>query len=231
MAWHHTSGLPAGTGVAPAVVRRVLDRDRPLAAADSLSRAMDQPARARAQTATNLVERAARGDRDAFGQLAARHLEPSFRTALAIVGNEADARDVVQDVFLTAWRELPRLRDLDRFEAWLGRVLVNACRSHLRSRRRTSVRELSVDAFAGEAELAKPDPPRSFDERTAALDVIERAFNRLSIADRSLLVLHHADRRQLSEIAFALGIPVGTVKSRLHAARHSLERAMEVESR
>jgi RNA polymerase sigma-70 factor (ECF subfamily) len=136
------------------MVRRVLNPDRSLTTVDSLSRAVDQPAGTRRQSATDLVERAARGDRDAFGQLAARHLEPSFRTALAIIGNEADARDVVQDVFLTAWRELPRLRDLDRFDAWLGRVLVNACRSHLRTRRRATVRELSVDAFAAEAELA-----------------------------------------------------------------------------
>jgi RNA polymerase sigma-70 factor (ECF subfamily) len=205
--------------------------DRPITAIISLANT-DQNHGARSASAGDLVQRASRGDRDAFGQLAARHLEASFRTALAIIGNEADARDVVQDVFLTAWRELPRIRQLDHFEAWLGRVLVNACRSHLRVRRRISVRELSVDSFAADAEFAKPAAAaRPFDERTAALDTIERAFNRLSGADRALLVLHHGDRRQLSEIAFTLGIPVGTVKSRLHAARQSLERAMEVETR
>src|SRR5512143_2268208 len=182
---------------------------------------LDSPTERPARSEVALVERASRGDRDAFGLLVARRLEPSFRTALAIVGNEADARDIVQDVFLTAWRELPRIRESGRFDAWLGRILVHACRSHLRTRRRITIRELPVDSFAAETHPAGPRGERPFDDRTAALDAIERAFNRLSVAERALLVLHHGDHRNLSEIALTLGIPVGTVKSRLHAARQS----------
>jgi RNA polymerase sigma-70 factor, ECF subfamily len=230
-AWLQASGLAARDDAGGGERRQMDSPRRPVAAviavASAFDRASDEPARSE----TALVERASRGDRDAFGQLVSRRLESSFRTALAIVGNESDARDIIQDVFLTAWRELPRVRDHDHFDAWLGRVLVNTCRSHLRRRRRITIRELPVDSFAAETQLAKPPADRPFDDRTAALDAIERAFNRLSVGDRTLLVLHHGDHRQLSEIAFSLGIPVGTVKSRLHAARQSLERAMEVESR
>jgi RNA polymerase sigma-70 factor (ECF subfamily) len=73
--------------------------------------------------------------------------------------------------------------------------------------------------------------PPSPDERTAALDTIERAFERLRTEERAILALHHLERTPLSDIAATFGIPVGTVKSRLHAARQSLERAMEAELR
>src|SRR5258706_8406452 len=91
----------------------------------------------------DLVQRAAGGDSAAFEHLVANRVDQAFRTARAILGNESDARDAMQTAFVSAWRELPRLRDVERFDAWLGRILVNACRAQIR--RRGRVREVSLD--------------------------------------------------------------------------------------
>ncbi len=180
----------------------------------------------------DLVVRARSGDRDAFDQLMAGRMEPAFRTAMAILGNEADARDATQEVFVKTWRELRALRDVERFDAWFGRILVNTCRTALRGRRRVHVREASASSVAGLMEQLTADPAADrFEERSADLDVIERAFERLSADERTLLVLHHLDHRPLARISATLGIPEGTAKSRLHAARRALERAIEVERR
>ena len=178
----------------------------------------------------DLVERARSGDRIAFEALVEGRLDQAFRTARAILGNEADARDATQEAFLHAWRDLPRLRDPERFDAWLGRILVNSCRQALRGRRRRSVREIAAsDLFDPVETVPTSDEPP--DEALAASDALERAFERLSVDERAILVLHHLERRPLSEIAATLAIPTGTAKSRLHAARHALERALEAELR
>src|SRR2546427_4123169 len=171
-----------------------------------------------------IVERARAGDRDAFEALVAAHLSSTFRTALAILGSEADARDACQEAFLKAWRELPRLRDIGRFDAWLGRILVNACRSALRTRRRRHVREIRVDDPSATRLRARVP---SLDDRVSELDVLERSFERLSIAERTLRALHYLQNRSIAETGEVLGVPQGTVKSRLHAARRSFERALE----
>ena len=141
--------------------------------------------------------------------------------ALAILGSEADAGDAVQEAWLAAWRHLPTLRDPARFDGWLDQILVNACRMSLR--RRGRVREIPMpDGFDAEA------PQAALDE-VAERDALDRAFGRLTIDQRTILVLHHLERRPLSAIAAALVIPVGTAKSRLHAARAALERILETE--
>lgn len=190
---------------------------------------LGRAAAAGATQESELVERASAGDRIAFDRLLDRHLEPSFRTAMAILGHEADARDVTQEVFVKAWRQLPRLRDPERFAAWLGRIVVNSCRSALRGRRRMIVREIPA-ASIDEAASRHP-AGGEFTERTANRDLLERAFGRLDAEGRTILVLHHYDERPIGEIALLLGIPEGTAKSRLHAARRALERALEAERR
>jgi RNA polymerase sigma-70 factor (ECF subfamily) len=171
-----------------------------------------------------LIERARTGDAAAFEALIAPRLDTLFRTAWAIVGNEADARDATQDACISAWKHLPRLRDSDRLDAWLGRVLVNSCRMLLRRQRR--VREIAIpDAF-------EPEGPTA--DRADAIDEVElvaRAFDRLDPDARALLVLHHLRHEPVARIAASLGIPVGTVKWRLHAARKALENALEGERR
>jgi RNA polymerase sigma-70 factor (ECF subfamily) len=179
-------------------------------------------------TRVRLVEQARGGDRLAFERLIDGWIEPAFRTALAILGHEADARDATQDALLEAWRNIGRLRDPVRFDAWLGRIHVNACRTVGRRRRRVSVREIDMSGL--------PDPPQPMggtliDEDAVALDELERAFERLAISERSILVLHHLEHRSVASIAEALGIPEGTAKWRLHAARDALAQALEVERR
>jgi RNA polymerase sigma-70 factor, ECF subfamily len=179
---------------------------------------------------TALVQLACRGDHDAFAALVDARLAATLRTALAILGNEADARDATQEIFLRAWRSLPELREPDRFAAWFGRIVVNTCRTAIRGRRRRIVREISVGALPDDGEqLTSPTSPH--DDRTADLDVLERALDRLSLADRTLLALHHFEHLPLDDIGERLGVPGKTVKSRLFTARRSLERALEVERR
>jgi RNA polymerase sigma-70 factor (ECF subfamily) len=179
---------------------------------------------------TALVERARRGDHEAFEILVDGRLTSTFRTALAILGNEADARDATQEIFLRAWRNLPELRDPDRFGAWFGRIVTNTCRTAIRGRRRRIVREISVGALPGEGEQLASQAS-AHDERAAEVDLLARALDRLSVADRTLLALHHFDHLSLDEIGARLGVPSKTVKSRLFSARRSLEHALEVERR
>ncbi len=193
---------------------------------------MDSPLTAATTQAaeTPLVERARSGDLEAFSALVDARLEPTFRTALAILGNEADARDVTQDIFVRAWRSMPELRDADRFPAWFGRIVVNTCRSAIRGRGRRRVREVQVASLPdGGANLTPPG--LAHDAQTAELDVLERALDRISPVDRTLLSLHHHEHMSLEEIGTLLGVPARTVKSRLFRARRSLERALEVEER
>lgn len=175
-----------------------------------------------------LVEAARTGDRSAFETLVTGRLERCFRTARAILGSDADACDATQETFLRAWRELPRLRDPERFDAWLGRILVNACRETLRGRHRRHVREVAASDLVEPVETvaSRDEGPEG---RVASADALERAFERLSAADRSILALHHLQRLPLTDVAATLAIPVGTAKSRLFAARHNLERALEAE--
>ena len=167
------------------------------------------------------VESALDGDVQAFDRLVLVHLPRTYRIALAILGSEADAGDAVQEAWLAAWRQLPSLRDPARFDGWLDQILVNACRMSLR--RRGRVREILMsDGFDAAA-------PHAALNDVAERDALDRAFGRLTVEQRTILVLHHLERRPLSAIAATLEIPVGTAKSRLHAARAALERFLETE--
>jgi RNA polymerase sigma-70 factor (ECF subfamily) len=172
-----------------------------------------------------LVSLAADGDREAYEALIEARLPLLYRTALGILRHEADARDAVQDSCVAAWQQLRRLRDPDRFDAWLARILVNACRGRLRTRRTAHVREIDL------AIVREADRPTTGDQaladRVAEIDAVRGAFMRLRPEQRVILALHHADRRPIAEIAEILHIPEGTVKWRLHAARQALAAALE----
>ena len=175
-----------------------------------------------------LVRLAQRGDTAAFDRLAAARIDHAYRLAVSILRSESDARDVVQETFVAAWRELPRLRDPASLDPWLDRILVNACRMTLRHRRVVSLREVQADDGdhpSADGGTAAPD------DTVADVDLVRRAMARLDVAKRAILVLHHVEDRPLAEIAAILDIPVGTVKWRLHRARAALERALEEESR
>jgi RNA polymerase sigma-70 factor, ECF subfamily len=171
------------------------------------------------------VARAAHGEPAAFDGLVANRIDGLYRLAFAILRSEADATDAVQQAFVRAWRELPRLRDLDRFDAWLGRITVNVCRDELRRRSRRRVREVAAEAGGDGREAADP---RAVDLEThvGRSDEIRRAFAALSVNQRSILVLHHVEGRTVEEIARILAIPSGTAKWRLFSARQALERAL-----
>ena len=168
----------------------------------------------------DLVERAAAGDVDAFEALVAARLNRAFRTASAILGSEADAHDVVQEAFVATWRHLPKLRDRTKFDAWLNKMIVNRCRDALRRRRRS--REIGLD---GALDIPSEDTTGS----AADMAALSTSFDRLRVDQRHLLVMHHLHRVPVADLAKELGIPEGTAKWRLHAARAALSRAMETD--
>ena len=179
----------------------------------------------------DLVARAAKGDTAAFDAIAARCGDALYRRAVAILREEADARDATQDTLVRAWRELPRLSEAERFDAWLDRILVNVCRDQLRRRGRREVREIRPPTDGADDAARPPTPgidPHAGDDRRAA---IEAAFRRLSVDDRTLLVLHHLERRSVADLAAVLAIPPGTVMRRLHTARVRLQAALDEEYR
>ncbi|MBA3779529.1 MAG: sigma-70 family RNA polymerase sigma factor [Chloroflexi bacterium] len=179
----------------------------------------------------DLVERARAGDVEAFTSLMENRFEQMFRTAMAILGNEADARDATQEAVTAMWQGLPGLRQPASFDGWSRRIILNACRMRLRRRRTAGGREISLALFgAGLAPGGSSSRPGPSDQ-IVHKDLLERAFERLNAHERTVLVLHHLEDRPLSDVSLLLGVPVGTVKSRLHAARKSLERALERESR
>lgn len=154
--------------------------------------------------------RARSGDIDAFEELVRRYTPSAYRLATAIVG-EARAADVVQDAFVHAWRGLRALRDPDRFEPWLYRIVANGGRSLLRGERH--VREIALERV--------PDlrDARSGDLGAAeARAVVEGAFRRLSAEHRTVIGLHYGAGLSIAEVAESLEIPVGTAKSRLAVA-------------
>jgi RNA polymerase sigma-70 factor, ECF subfamily len=175
----------------------------------------------------SLVDLARDGDAVAFESLVRSRMDAMYRLGLAILGDEADAADAAQETFVAAWRELPRLRDLDRFDAWLQRVAVNSCRMVLRARGRRRIREIPL------AEMELVDERALELAETGRLDaeILRAAIRHLSLDQRAILALHHLDGRPLAEAAEILGIPVGTAKSRLFKARTELEKALLEEER
>lgn len=178
-----------------------------------------------------LLERAARGEAEAFDALVRPRLDKLFRMALAITRAEADARDAVQEACVLAWRELPRLRQRDRFDSWLAQILVNACRGLMRHQRRVRVREVGVEDRGDAARVPAAFQTSAATEQVAEVELIRRAFARLDGDTRALLALHYVEQRPLAEIGTMLGAPVGTIKWRLSNARRALDRALEVERR
>ena len=171
---------------------------------------------------TPLVERARRGDDVAFGELVDADGDRCFAIAYRILRDHEAAQDAVQQAFLLAWRDLPKLRDVERYDVWLHRLLVNACYEESRRQRRWTgrVRVLPIDG------LASPDPTVSVDDR----DALDRAFERLTPQHRAVFVLHHHAGLSLAEVADVVGVPVGTVKSRLHYATRTLRTAIVADS-
>jgi RNA polymerase sigma-70 factor (ECF subfamily) len=170
----------------------------------------------------DLVERARRGDRDAFGQLASLQVDRLHAVARLILHDPDLADDAVQEALVRCWRQLPKLREVDRFEGWLYRILVRAATDEIRRHRRFLA---SVPPFGSEPSV--PDDSRLVADREA----LDRAFERLSLDHRAIVVLHHYAGLPLNEVAQTLGIPTGTAKSRHHYAMGALRAAIDADSR
>jgi RNA polymerase sigma-70 factor (ECF subfamily) len=169
---------------------------------------------------TDLVRSAARGDALAFERLLASRADWAFRIARAMLGDESEARDATQDAFVSAWRELPRLRDPEAFDAWLRRILVNACRAQMRVRKR--VREIRLDATV---DPAAPGP--GIPEQLGATDMLARA--RPSTGDAAQRALVLLPRTRLDRRDRGVADPNRNRQVAPHDAREALQRALVAE--
>jgi RNA polymerase sigma-70 factor (ECF subfamily) len=172
----------------------------------------------------DLVLRARSGDHDAFAALAAGAFDRLHRTARLILRSDELASDAVQEALMAAWLHIRAVRDPDRFDAWLHRLLVHAC---YREARRVKQREIV------EIHMIAPDIRGSGDaqELTAVRDQLERGFQRLTPEQRAVLVIHHYLGLPDVEAALVLDIALGTFKSRLNRASAALRAALEADER
>jgi RNA polymerase sigma-70 factor (ECF subfamily) len=170
-----------------------------------------------------LVERAMTGDHDAFSELARGSIDRLFVVANLILSDPAAAEDATQEALVTAWRHIHGLRDPDRFEGWLHRLLVNSCHREARGRQRRGSFEVHVETFDS------PEPDAA--DLTIDRDQLERGFRRLDTDQRAVLVLHYYLGLRLDEAAEVLGLPPGTVRSRLHRATRAMRAALDADAR
>jgi RNA polymerase sigma-70 factor (ECF subfamily) len=169
----------------------------------------------------DLIERARRGDHDAFTALLDVRLARLDAAARLILRDGELARDAVQEAMIRAWRDLPGLRDPDRFDAWLHRLTVNACLDQIRRRKRRVI----------EVELTPIDVPATRDVAGYLADrqLLDQALGGLQPGHRAVVALHYLLGMPLPEVAQTLGIPVGTAKSRLHYALASMRTTVTAE--
>jgi RNA polymerase sigma-70 factor (ECF subfamily) len=168
----------------------------------------------------DLVRRCREGDRSAFGVLVERHERRVYNLALRMTGREEDARDATQEAFLTALRKLSSFRGEAAFTTWLHRVAVNSCYDLLRKRQRSPVLDRIPDH-----EVEPPPVPDHAELTDLSVDV-QRALLEVPEDYRAAMILHDVQDLPYDEVGAVLGIPVGTVKSRLHRGRVILARAL-----
>jgi RNA polymerase sigma-70 factor, ECF subfamily len=171
----------------------------------------------------DLVERAMSGDHDAFSELARVSVGRLLVIARMILRDEASAEDATQEALVAAWSHIRGLRDPDRFEAWLHRLLVNACYREARRGRSRRAREVRLQA------LDVPEPDST--ARLLDFDQLDRGFRRLDVGQRTVLVLYYYVGLRPEEAAAVLGLPAGTVRSRLHRAMQAMRAALEADDR
>ncbi len=181
------------------------------------------PEPGRQRVLRTIVDQASQGNEEAFGALVREVGDRCIFIAHRILRDASLAEDAVQVALVQVWRELPALRDLDRFEAWLHRILVNACYAEARRSRH----------FRADVALLETDAP-SADNRLLTIhdrDQLDRGFRRLPPDQRAILVFRYALGLTLPEVADHLGIPLGTAKSRLFYATSAIRAALEADAR
>lgn len=171
----------------------------------------------------SLVDRAQRGDHAAFERLAAASIDRLYAIAARVLRDSAAAEDAVQDCLLRAWRDIRALRVAERWDAWLYRLLLNACRDE---QRRSMRRPMTVAAGG----IESPDGLDAVAD-VVRRDELERGFQRLTVEHRMALALHFYLGLRPAEVAATLGIPEGTATSRIHYAGRALRAALESDGR
>jgi RNA polymerase sigma-70 factor (ECF subfamily) len=172
----------------------------------------------------SIIERARQGDEEAFGALVRDVGDRCIYIAHRILRDADLAQDAVQIALVQVWRELPALRDVDRFEAWLHRIVVHACYAEARRGRKAATNVV----------LLETDAPTADDAAILSLhdrDQLDRGFRRLPPEQRAVLVFHHALGMTVPEVAEHLGIPLGTAKSRISYATAAIRAALEADAR
>jgi RNA polymerase sigma-70 factor (ECF subfamily) len=172
---------------------------------------------------TELVTRAQRGDQAAFAEIASASYGRMNSLAFGILRDRSMAEDATQQAMLDAWRNLPKLRDPARFEAWAYRLTVNACYAEARRAKRW-MPNMTID---------NPTEPVARDEISpiADRDLLNRGFRDLSVDQRAVLVLRHLAGLPLEEVARTLDIPTGTARSRLYRALQSMRASIDSDTR
>jgi len=169
-----------------------------------------------------LIERARQGDREAFALIVDASFDRCYEIARRVLGESHLAQDATQQAMLSIWRDLPKLRANDRFDAWAYRITVNACYSEAKRARRT-IAVLNAD----DSVHAVADEFGSVVDR----DQLERAFSRQKLEHRAVLVLRYYLDMPVEEVASVLDIPLGTAKSRIHHALNAMRAALEADNR
>ena len=176
-----------------------------------------------------LIAASLKGDTDAFGELVRRYQDRLYNTVYRLLDNADDAQDVVQDAFLNAYQSLDGFKGDSQFFTWLYRIAVNTAISHKRKQRLT----LSIDAGRNGESRVEPIDASDASRPGHALEQaeeerrVQRALNRLSPEHRAVLIMKDMEGQKYETMAEILGVPIGTIRSRLHRARTELRELLE----
>ncbi len=178
-------------------------------------------------TEHSLIQRARKGDQEAFASLVTEHQRYVYNLALRVLGNEEEALDIAQETFVRAWTALPNFREQSRFRTWLYRITTNLCYNRLPGLRR-ALHDLGDDVVAEipETDLAFDNPARGLEARELR-SYLHRAIDDLDEDYRLLISLRYQNELSYEEIASTLNLPLGTVKTGLFRAKEQLRRALE----
>ena len=171
------------------------------------------------------IDRARRGDRDAFRVLVDRHARPVFRLAFRMIGNESDAEDIVQETFLKAWKQMARFDGRAGFGTWLHRICANCALDHIRARKRHDSGAPDEDILA-HAPAGSPSPER-LAQSSQVTAMLGAALDELSEMERAAFVLRHYEGMSIQDISTALGVQTGAAKHSVFRAVQKLRRALE----